>query len=408
MLAAVNSQKRGYEALGLGHFLGGGAGVKQPRAGVPSALPESARIPSTPGQTPSFNGILPASSQQPANRKPNQRIPYARFMFTFQEDVAAPRDLQTGDLVFVHKTSQAMGSGTQRMTKSTGLPQLNAILSNHRPGYTTLSTAGPTGTEVGRRILQARAQLAKADRLLAQQRDDEGRDAEVARLKREVERLEDPTTPTPNVVDPFTDWPAVVVLSEWTPDGVLYGMDDDALRLESPHDARDDGVLLNVAIQGPTPMRNTAWQIEKTNSPWDWAAQFIDSTPIVMDSVFVGLVSQKLPGDQGWAFNYKIFTGRQALAFAEGLDFSKGPSSTEFKNMVTAWKIGKIMDTNAVSNAEDRRIVVNVSISEWPMRLTKRLNRLIRLKDDDKEERRDVNWLGWEFRWQLGSGVNSV
>ena len=55
-----------------------------------------------------------------------------------------------------------------------------------------------------------------------------------------------------------------------------------------------DGVLLNVAIQGPAPMRNTAWQIERTRSTRDRAPQCIDDRPLIMDSVFVGLVSERV------------------------------------------------------------------------------------------------------------------
>ena len=399
MLAAVGAQKRGLEALGLGHFLGSGPGAKNPRSGVPSSLFESPRIPSAPGQQPGTNGILPASSQQPANHKPNQRVPYARFMFTFNEDVAAPRELQKGDLVFVHKTSQAMGRGHDRVTKSTGIPQLNSILANRRPGYTTMDFTGGNAAELGRRILKARTGLARGDLKVAEQRG--ALKPELDALKDEIKRLEDPTTapPTLDGVDLTTDWAAVTVLSEWTPDGVLYGVDDDALTMETPHDARDDGVLLNVAIQGPTPMRNTAWQIETTRSPLDWAPQCIDDRPLIMDSVFVGLVATELRTKDdkltGWAFKYKLFTSRQALLFSDGTPSAHGPTADEFEHMVTAWRIGRIMDTNAVSDAEDRRITLNISVHEWPMRSEK----------VGENARSDVNWLQSEYGWEIGSRV---
>ena len=405
MLAAVGAQKRGLEALGLGHFLGSGPGPKNPRSGVPSALFESPRIPSAPGQQPGAPSVIPASSQQPANRKPNQRIPYPRYMFTFNEDVAAPRGLQDGDLVFVHKTSQAMGRNYDRVTKATGVPQLNAILANHRPGYTTMDFTGSNADDLGRRILKVRADLARGDLKVAEQL---GEEQNAKRLKRDIKQFEDPATPLPTLddVNLTTDWPAVTVLSEWTPDGVLYGVDDDALDVETPHDGRDDGVFLNVAIQGPTPTRNTAWQIEKTYTIRDWTPQFIDDRPVIMDYVFIGLVAEELKNKAGnrtgWAFHYKLFTGRQALLFSDGTPSAHGPTAKEFENMVTAWRIGRTMDTNAVSDANDRRITINVCIHEFPMRS---------IKNPDGSEQveakrmRNVNWVQWEFGWAVGEKV---
>lgn len=394
MIAAVGAQKRGLEALGLSHFLGAGAGAKNPRSGVPSALFESPRIPSAPGQQPGAPSVVPASSQQPANRKPNQRIPYARYMFTFAEDVAAPRDLQPGDLVFVHRTSQAMGRNYSRVTKSTGIPQLNAILANHRPGYTTLDFNGGGGVDLGRRMLKVRADLARGDLQVAEQRvEPRATDEELEAIKAEIKRLEDPTTPALGFddMDPTIDWRAVTVLSEWTPDGVLYGVDDESLDVESPHDARDDGVLLNVAIQGPTPVRNTSWQIERTRSPLDWEAQFVDDRPNMLDSVFVGLFPTKI--DRGFSFQYKLFTSRQALLFSKGTTSAHGPTAEEFKSILVAWKLGKVVDTNAVSDQKDRRMTLNVCVEEWPMRS----------KKEKKEPRRDFNWLQWEYGLEIGS-----
>ena len=409
MLAAVGAPKRGLEALGLGHFLGSGPGPKNPKSGVPSALFESPRIPSAPGQQPGTNNPLPASSQQPANRKPNQRIPYARFMFTFTEDLAAPRELQQGDLVFVHKTSQAMGRNYNRVTKVTGLPQLGEILSNHRPGYTTLDFNGGNAADLGRRILKVRAGLARGDFKVAEQRG--ASKAELDALEAYIKRLEDPTTPLPTLdgVDLTTDWAAVTVLSEWTPDGVLYGVDDESLDVDSPHDARDDGVLLNVAIQGPAPMRNTAWQIERTRSTRDWAPQCIDDRPLIMDSVFVGLVSVELKGAKdtlkGWSFKYKLFTSRQALLFSDGVPSAHGPTNEEFRNMVTAWRIGRIMDTNAVSDKEDRRVAINVCVNEWPMRSIKKPDGV---DQAEKDRRRDANWVQWQLGWDIGATARNT
>ena len=72
--------------LGGGYFLGGGTAVRQPVGGVPQGGPASARLPNRPGQSiPEGQSPLPASSQKPGNREGNQRIPYARFMYTWPQ-----------------------------------------------------------------------------------------------------------------------------------------------------------------------------------------------------------------------------------------------------------------------------------------------------------------------------------
>ena len=110
MLSAVSQTNPTYQTPG-GHYLGGGPAVRNPVGGVPSGRPASARQPNRPGQeTPGGAPLpIPTSTAKPGNREGNQRIPYARMMFTWGDavrvgDSAAPRDLQAGDVVFTHRS----------------------------------------------------------------------------------------------------------------------------------------------------------------------------------------------------------------------------------------------------------------------------------------------------------------
>ena len=228
--------------LGGGYFLGERTAVRQPVGGVPSSRPPSARQPNRPGQaTPAGQTPIPASSAKPGNREGNQRIPYARFMYTFPSDTAAPRDLVDGDIVFVHKCIGAMGAGTNRLVKSTGIRQLNAMLANEIPGTTTLDVAAPG---IGRRIKEARVRDAYAAYLSTYHAGDVVASDYYWKLYQQQQTVAEVVDVKD--VDVYRDWQAVIALSEWTLDGVLISADDDELDVETHKDSRHDGILLNV------------------------------------------------------------------------------------------------------------------------------------------------------------------
>jgi len=90
-------------------------------------------------------------------------------------------------------------------------------------------------------------------------------------------------------VDLFTDWPAVTMLRDWTLDGTLINTDDDENELDTATQARRDGVVLNVCIQGPSSLRNTP-----SSAPFEAGeAQHIDDNPFALDTVYVGLFCEK-------------------------------------------------------------------------------------------------------------------
>ena len=89
MLAAVGGQAAGFESLGGSHFLGGRKRAAPPAA-VPSEVAPSARLPTQPGQSVPSRTPIPTSSARPG-KGTNQRIPYARYLFTTPDDILGPR-----------------------------------------------------------------------------------------------------------------------------------------------------------------------------------------------------------------------------------------------------------------------------------------------------------------------------
>lgn len=390
MLSSTSQITELYEGI-QGYILGGQKRGAPPPGAVPSSRPSDPRLSGRPGQQPSDGKRpIPTSSQQPANRKPNQRVPYARFMFSWSDDLAAPTDLQEGDVVFVHKTSQALGRGTSRMVKATGIPQLNAMMEKGSPGYAMLSL---DGNGIRERIKELRTVRAR-DRLQACAIEAAERNMRVedyAPYSAQMAVLQscknlNPASLTVTTINPYEDWEAVTLLHDWTPDGVLIGIENEASDVESPHDARNDGVLLNVAIAGPTPLRNSAWQIDKLPERNAWAPQIVDEGVLALDKVFVGLFVEEVRKPDkvgiliGWKYRYKLFSSRQILAmgikdgsvdggyyrlnYATSAMFASGPSEDEFRRLAAAWRIGSVTDTRLARDPR-RLVTLNVVIERW-------------------------------------------
>jgi hypothetical protein len=381
-----------FAALGRGavmdnYFLGGSAGARQPAQGVPSAAAPSPRLPNQPGQAiPAGQSPFPSSGQKPGNREGNQRIPYARFQFTWQEDSAKPREMRAGDVVFVHKMSQAMGHGHGRNIKVTGLPQLNRMLDD--AGALDFDDA-----TVVARVKQVRVARFEALRKASEQEEDDTRAAE---YKKERDAAE-AATPTAADFDKTVDWAALKMLTEWTLDGVLINVDDevDVDDTDSPRFARDDGVLLNVCVQGPTPMRNTAWEVENFREGHEYEVQHVDNNVPVLDNVFVGLFAQRIVEGKTqtnqFKFQYRLFSGRQIYSmhlkrlpgktpFEQQVPapFSRGPTEADFTQIAGAWRVGTVMD-NRLSGDAERLMQVNVCAEWWG------LGKLRNVYDEDED-----------------------
>lgn len=373
----------GADGLSGNYFLGGKTRVREP-VSAPQGRAPSARQPNRPGQpTPSGQTPFPSSAAKPGNREGNQRIPYARYQFTWMDDIARPREMQTGDVCFVHKMSQAMGRGHNRTIKVTGLPQLNDMLAKPKAGVTTLDFADP--------LLAARVRNARiaywTDALEGAKGEEEAANVAVkhygdrepwktalteasAKVAKYTKLRDDANASTPSLADinPETDWTAVRMLSEWTLDGLLINVDDevDVDDTNQPQLSRDDGVLMNVCIQGPTPMRNT---------------QHVDQNIPVLDKVFVGLIAQVVEDGgtfKGFSFLYKLFSGRQLhtmhlkrteykkFPLLVAAPFAQGPSEEQFEHLVGAWRVGSVLDNKLTTGAE-RMMTVNVCVEWWTL-----------------------------------------
>lgn len=396
MIAAVSSGGApGYENLG-GYFLGGGSAVRQPVGGVPSAPAPSARMETRPGQQPpGALASVPTSSQKPGNREGNQRIPYARFQFEWQEYDGCGDDLHTGDVCFVHKMSQAMGRGFNRSIKVTSLPVLNKMLSAAVAGVTTLDIDGdPT---LASRILGVRKAQYKGDvaareselACLEMQKEHmlqvdgsvlksvtDRIDASQLALdsaKADLKDIEDGKgVPTMDRLRPFCDWRAVTALDEWTLDGVVINVDDEVEPEDKfyPKTRRSDGILVNACVQGPTPMRNTPEGADRWYDGSRGPLQHVDGNLQIMDKVFVGLVASPEvyavasnganSFRQRYRFKYQLFTGCQFSRAALG----NGPQDLNINKLWGAWRVGSVMDTS-LSRDLDRMMQINVCVEWW-------------------------------------------
>ena len=322
-----------------------------------------------------------------------------------------------------------MGRGTDRLTKSTGIPQLNAMLAKHVPGVTTLDLRDPL---LPARIKQERiknADDAYKQALHAGNAAVAGAlkarlDAEVAAL--EVAALKD--------VDVFRDWQAVITLKDWVLDGVLINMDDDELDMDTPHDARHDGVVLNVAVQGPTMLRNTPSAVEKTAEPSAWAPQVIDDRMVIMDKVFVGLFVEEFPrpdpvtgarappssttpstggcsaGGRPCACRSgqarRCLAGHAQRSVASQLStrhLAQGPDEDDFLRLVGVYRLGSVMDNRLVPHGEDSAATINVCIDWWPIDhdpISEKADRDVLLP-----ERLEINWIRQLYGWRISSGI---
>jgi hypothetical protein len=300
-------------------------------------------------------------------------------MFVQQTDSTAPRELKDGDVLFVHRMSNAAGHGPSRTIKCTGVSQLNNMLRENVPGVTTLDYAGDPG--LVERVRDARIAYWEDLRRAAEAHGDAAERARAA-ANLAVART---SIPSINDVQPETDWAGVRLLSEWTLDGVLISTDDDVDVDDTnmPKLSRDDGVMLNVCIQGPTPLRNTRWEAQNTREGHEYVTQFIDDSPLVLDKVFVGVFAETerstATGDLlRLSFKLIPFTGRQMhvmnlkrmrlgeLSLLVPAPFAHGPSEEQFRRCVGAWRVGSLIDTRLTKGTESYS-TVNVCVEWWSL-----------------------------------------
>ena len=266
--------------------------------------------------------------------------------------------------------------------------------------------------ETRKRVKQVRIQ--HYTDLLARARCDQdallGRDTPLTRLKALVnvavytQKLADAKAFDTNVPQnlpqtsdyhPDCDARAVPLVADWALDGVLRTIDDDELNMDAAEGGRDEGVLFNVAVQGPTPMRNSSWGVQATKDvqllPRNaWLPQFVDENPLALDEVFAVLVANEAVRDNGavfFNFYWKIGTSRQIYAAAvrsgqladfdqrepqrrkDAVSLEKGLDYSEMLNAWSVYSVGRVMDTLSVARkGNDRQLTLNVKVREQTRR----------------------------------------
>lgn len=444
MLQSVETTDSRYENL-QNYILSG-----RKRPGEISGVVASPRFENVPGQeTPSGKSPIPTSSQRP-HKPTNQRIVYSRLLFNdislSSEDAPSVHEIDSGDIVFVHKyayTGRPGGGRSRapnRMSSVLSLNMVNDVLFRWKQGYNMLDQT------LADEIKRVRIELAELETnnarlsleeaiyrhhptirhdtlwefvqsdppvaltLVAQNavvrelipladmtdvRDVVQKKVDYLRKKRQEEAEKRKlgngqyARPVTSLI-PQTDWRAVPALQEFVLDGVVANVDkDDDLR-DMAHRTRDEGLLFNVCIGGPTPCRNSKTPHQVVNGVWTpiqqethlRTPQVIDDGCRAGDSVFVGLIAYEIfdmAGNiTGFKFLYKCFSARQMFDVRADVrnllqvaDPKPGglrgpPSVEEFLRMVGIWRLGRIMDDSLTRHPE-QQIMLNVVIEEWPL-----------------------------------------
>lgn len=361
MLAAVAPDSR-YENL-RNYVIGNGRGG---RPTAVQAFDQSARQPvdRPTGALPGVKTPIPTSSARPG-KATNQRIPYARLCFNFPTtgNPLMKQEVQEGDISFVHRPSNVNGKhcvpghGPNRASTIGNIAQMNAMLSNHNTANRGDLTMDPTKDVFG--ILR----VPDVDVNTNIQKTNPYTNAPLWRNTTWTER-----------------WADCKALGRWTPDGVIISAEHQhgtPIPLTGGMES-NPGDLWNICIQGPTPLKNG--YITPTDFANSYKEQNIDAGPRVLDKVFVGMFATENRDAAGinqyYSYYWKPFTARQVMwadlagdalarvAPAPGvLNQTSGPTASDFTRLVSAWRVGTIMDAKLTKD----RVQINVCIEEWPL-----------------------------------------
>lgn len=268
----------------------------------------------------------------------------------------------------LHRTSKALGHDTNRPTKVASWRQINALLAREASGV--LLDGGNTSEILNVRRRELRAimstlQSAEVDAYHLANRSSPPRpnidlQNSITRMNIYYEELRGGTVELEEgrstVFLPHADWKAVPFLSDWSPDGILMSRDDDEQSASFfAAGSGESGVVFNVAVQGPAAVRN---------SNGDELSQAFDPDPRVMDFLYLLLVCNEaldaLGAFKGFSFRLKPTSGRLLEEAANPKRaWSDRPaeehpsvgylSYDHVSNTVFAWRVGRVMDTNAAS-----------------------------------------------------------
>jgi len=405
MLGAVTQEAPGYEGL-RNYVVNGGRPTAVPAFDASARQPMGAPGSALPGApTP-----IPTSSARPG-KMTNQRITYARLMTKYPSPADGgldPDGIHEGDIAFVHRYD-GLNSGydTNKPTCMATLAQLNRIFKDYTPSTSDLGTMvmaardangnandprgvteppeepPPPAPPAGNRPDPPTAAWVAHDAAMDAYRSS----AQVAEYHREKVLYEKDY--------PKYRWRHCVALSQWTLDGVCCATEHE--HTKDPmvgQGASNPGELFNIAIGGPTLVRNAANPKHNMHVP----EQHIDDGARTLDKVFVGLVCYEVrdTDEQSpthrqvthYMYQYKPSTSRQIAwaafqrhvsgvapapsygpvtdAIVPGAVNSTGPTVGDFQRMCCVWRLGSVLDTRA-GMAPYKCATLNVVVEEWAL-----------------------------------------
>lgn len=348
---------------------------------------------------------IPATLQRPT-RSTNVRVVYARLLH--QPDSGAGRfQMHDGDVVFVGRSttfvgprhsnpssSAVVGASVDRFARVATWRQVNDML--ERPE----NKLDPKDAQLGGRMaiarnewhhmMKQRLSSVESDAVLMRE-GTTARTTQKTKDKRVGEYLTELSTGMQRdirraggeaklaqslasrgkglPIEPTVDWLAVPALRHWTPDGVLLNTDRvKEVISELLPAAADNELLLNVVVQGPCPLRNDKHAKD---------TQFFQQDVKASDSLYLcivhkidsesGVVSFKLkPCSGGQMQTLLDFTERNASAISLLGEVEESDGSTfsaqDLLHTVAAWRIGRVVDSQLVTNVLQRQLGLNVSV----------------------------------------------
>ena len=336
MLAAVGVEAAGYE--GLRNYILGGGRPTDVRGFDQSGVRQALGVPN--GPQPGVQTPIPTSSARPG-KMTNQRIVYSRVQTQFATDCGSIASVPVveGDVVFVHRHDgqNTQGHDHARTSRIASIGQLNSMLGSYGGspldrGDIVMMAGDPDNPNDPRGILDAES--------------------------------------------PTERWKHCRALGKWVPDGVLASKEHDCVQ-----DVSNPGAVFNVAIGGPTLIRNS--------SVGEFPQHFDDGVR-ALDKLFVGLIATEVRqvNDDGtygiilyYSYRFKLFTSRQLLwtdfgpsniagrfgePVAAGGDNRVAPTADEFARIVQVWRLGSIFDIKTGMMLY-KCATINVVVEEWTL-----------------------------------------
>ena len=287
MLAAVTRDAPDYEGL-RNYVIGGGRPTAVPAFDASARQPTGAPGSALPGApTP-----IPTSSAHPG-KQTNQRITYARLQTKYPSPANGgldPEAIHEGDVVFVHRYDGInAGHDVNKPTCMATIAQLNAVFGHYNP-HEAEEDLDDGAVRPARRSADAGILFMEAiDPETGLANNPRGRSPPPEPQEGDEQAVWDEYAEWTRD-RPKYRWKHCKALAAWAPDGVCCATEHE--HSKDPMvgaGASNPGELFNIAIGGPTLVRNAAHHKHNMHVP----EQHIDDGMRVLDKVFVGLVCHR-------------------------------------------------------------------------------------------------------------------